>query len=540
MSEDRVDWRLLPEEPERFFQLEPGYDRKQLKRRYNALIRRFKPERHPAEFQRIRAAFELLDNRLRYLPGASSGHPSVGFEIPSESSQPATSGPASVPRPPRPQPAINLRQRRRSILEQIHFHSPTEAYRQIRDLKAKTPTDYYALAVLADVVSTGEPEGFCYWLIQGVGEYPRDAALLSLLYDYLRRLLPHPAAVKAIEQAAEKLDSGLFFFVTEHQWQRLLVDAPFGLFAKLLQRCERRFRNDYLPNLMTFLLRTLRIAVWKAPGSWVDRKLALLDENQEIIQDAQEMDLVFLDLLREYLARRASFVQGPPMRMAMDQMFRDYCEKGEPEADRAFLSFQLEATSHPEELLECFPLDDGPYNYATDLLRWIADDVQSRVSDDAEVLPMVQARPRVLSFLLDIQRETSRSARGILFSAVWGTWEGHFAVAVLASWASIALLPVPWGYVCTAGWAGLWLWRWRQRSKLEPAIVQWFSELLYHWRWRQRLLELIRETHVDFSILLKELTNIEDERITYNRMIVECLERDFGLGVFSELQQFLK
>ena len=50
----------------------------------------------------------------------------------------------------------------------------------------------------------------------------------------------------------------------------------------------------------------------------------------------------------------------------------------------------------------------------------------------------------------------------------------------------------------------------------------------------------IRETHFDFSTLLEELTDIEDERITYNRMIGECLQRDFGLGVFSELQQFLK
>src|SRR3954469_5292635 len=60
------DWSCLPHDPQRFFGLSAEFDRRDLKRRYNELIRRFKPEKYPAEFQRIRAAYEELENAIRY------------------------------------------------------------------------------------------------------------------------------------------------------------------------------------------------------------------------------------------------------------------------------------------------------------------------------------------------------------------------------------------------------------------------------------------------------------------------------------------
>ncbi len=59
-------WHLLPDDPVGFFGLASGYDRKDLKRAYNALLRRYKPDKAPQEFQKLRAAFEQLDGELRY------------------------------------------------------------------------------------------------------------------------------------------------------------------------------------------------------------------------------------------------------------------------------------------------------------------------------------------------------------------------------------------------------------------------------------------------------------------------------------------
>ena len=60
-----VDFGLLPRWPMAFFGLEAGFDKKALKRSYNRLIRRFKPEHRPTEFQLIRAGYESLDEALR-------------------------------------------------------------------------------------------------------------------------------------------------------------------------------------------------------------------------------------------------------------------------------------------------------------------------------------------------------------------------------------------------------------------------------------------------------------------------------------------
>jgi hypothetical protein len=66
------DWSRLPHDPAGFFGLGTGFDRRELKRSYNALLRRYKPEKFPQEFQRIRAAYEQLEASMRYGQATSS------------------------------------------------------------------------------------------------------------------------------------------------------------------------------------------------------------------------------------------------------------------------------------------------------------------------------------------------------------------------------------------------------------------------------------------------------------------------------------
>src|SRR5262245_31227110 len=66
MNDEQPDWSLLPGDPFAFFGLNEAFEREDLRRSYGRLIKRFRPETHPQEFQRIRAAYEQLDTRLRY------------------------------------------------------------------------------------------------------------------------------------------------------------------------------------------------------------------------------------------------------------------------------------------------------------------------------------------------------------------------------------------------------------------------------------------------------------------------------------------
>ena len=74
-------WELLPHDPVGFFELAGSFDRKTLKQRYTDLVRRFKPEKHPSEFQRIRAAFEALDARLRYGQQERTGQTAISLSL---------------------------------------------------------------------------------------------------------------------------------------------------------------------------------------------------------------------------------------------------------------------------------------------------------------------------------------------------------------------------------------------------------------------------------------------------------------------------
>ena len=130
-SADQPNWKLLPHNPQRFFELADGYDRKDLKRSYNRWIRQFKPETHPAEFQRIRAAFESLDQDLRY--GGGIGAPSSAFAAADVETWP-TPQPVEISRPSQHSTAPVLalhervaqpllrRHRRRRLAQTDHLH----------------------------------------------------------------------------------------------------------------------------------------------------------------------------------------------------------------------------------------------------------------------------------------------------------------------------------------------------------------------------------------------------------------------------------
>ena len=74
-------WELLPHDPVGFFELAGSFDRKTLKQRYTDLIRHFKPEKHPSEFQRIRAAFESARCEVAIRPTRAAGPDGISLSL---------------------------------------------------------------------------------------------------------------------------------------------------------------------------------------------------------------------------------------------------------------------------------------------------------------------------------------------------------------------------------------------------------------------------------------------------------------------------
>lgn len=182
-EEPQPEWSLLPHDPAGFFGLSNPIDRKDLKRAYNKLLRRFKPEKAPEEFQKIRAAYESLDERLRY--GAPTAAPptesidwasALGAESVDAASEVKHDVVHQGPAPERPAPPPTLEER-------LENESVDALYAELAAAPDKSPYDYYALALMADVVERDKPLRFAEWLLSGIAKHDDCGPLVRLLHD---------------------------------------------------------------------------------------------------------------------------------------------------------------------------------------------------------------------------------------------------------------------------------------------------------------------------------------------------------------------
>ena len=173
-SSNSPRWDKLPDAPHEFFELPEGYGRTDLKRSYFQLIKQFKPEKYPQEFQRIRAAFEQLDNQLRY---GTQAVPSsiVLHEYTWDASNQAELRQRELERGA----ASNVENRNEGghrtsfpLHQRLASESPESLYDEMKRLPEKRPFHFYALAVLSDVTRKKDSLAFVKWILEGLQACP--------------------------------------------------------------------------------------------------------------------------------------------------------------------------------------------------------------------------------------------------------------------------------------------------------------------------------------------------------------------------------
>ncbi len=91
LPEDPARW---PTDPFAVLGVDRQVDRQELRRAYHRLIRRFKPDHCPAEFRRIRDAYEHLSQYLEFREYRVFEAPAAKPEPADEADEPATAPPA--------------------------------------------------------------------------------------------------------------------------------------------------------------------------------------------------------------------------------------------------------------------------------------------------------------------------------------------------------------------------------------------------------------------------------------------------------------
>ncbi len=345
MTEESLDWDRLPDEPAKFFGLPPRFDRRALKQRYHFWLQRFKPEKFPEEFRKIRAAYESLDEWLKRFGEDPGSRPQpvvpAPAEIPLPPAEPTSLRPTeestgsrlpahsdstvSEPTVPRPLPRP-ARPRLVSLHQRIQEVPPAELLAQLQE-QAWSGADELVRIFLEDVNAGGDEARFLEQLLGAQQRFPRDPRLL----DVLREFLDSPEAAAACDRLLPVLfrhASPLQIFLQSPPlWKALAALGDTEAISRLIPQClavtvgaARQQRADF----ERFLMRTF---LFQADAGWIASQLAQCGTIEVDVEytPAEETEIRVLEFLLRYRQQRPTFRNGDPLRERCDEVLRAWC-----------------------------------------------------------------------------------------------------------------------------------------------------------------------------------------------------------------------
>ncbi len=276
--ESDPDWNLLPNQPEKFFGLSAGWSETDLKSAYGKLIRRFKPDRSPDEFQKIRRAYETLRDISqlgnRYAEALQMSFPVDGVE----------NDPGSDLWPT---DRWNILSPREPITLGIDPSAPLESFQKIFHKVVKSADDYLDLAILSDLIDDPQMGAgtFVDWLWQGLAKYPRSTLLAETLAAHYSDLTNESLE---FEPAVDRLRHLDHYFSSS----QLILAIIFGLArTKGIKQALAIWEEIYKPiavshtELIKVLVDLLPAAALHFEDEWVREQIGLLesDNNWQVV-----------------------------------------------------------------------------------------------------------------------------------------------------------------------------------------------------------------------------------------------------------------
>ncbi len=346
-------WHLLPQLPRQFFGLGPKATRDELKQAYSVLVRRFKPDKFPQEFKRIRAAYEQLDRQIR---SAAPGEHNRVTPGPQNSERSDSWNPSLQDESFRPVPAFSksLRAQRHSAILDLSTREPAAWYAELATQANKSPFDYYMLAVLSDLVD-GLPKGFVGWIAEGVATHPTDSDLLALFRKMVSRSeVPAEELSRTLKKMVKSTPSNLYYYLTDSLWRHYVQMVSWDTFQADLEECERAMNANDNSARLALTVSLMRRAMWRAPIEWLQAKKRWIEESQVPISGGLEFDHELncrILILREQFTPRLQ--HGAYGKRIFDSI-RTFCEEDEWDAANKITECQQEIADHPKEFLSEF------------------------------------------------------------------------------------------------------------------------------------------------------------------------------------------
>jgi len=521
------DWQLLPHDPQGFFGLADGFDRKDLKRSYNRLLRRYKPEKFPDEFQKLRAAYESVDDRLRYFADGGEGFSPRPFGRPSAQRKP---DPDATPPADRPAGATP----RETVLDLVQQRGAQAAFAHLA-VTAESIEDYYHLAVLSDVVATNTAQRgtFAGWLLTGAEKADGAGQVATLLHEWARE--PHSA--EEIEVVLRRLaaigHAGFFGYVGEPLWIQLLEKLAFSDWANLFAQCRRRLGQESHPSFFQLMSRIYRAAMFFADDEWLRRQSTWLEDAYFQTGGTHlDEDLDLAESLSHYRAARDAFRNGDPLREAIDATIVALSTSSQADADQRFHDLQVQLSEAGAALLESLPVDDPSIAGAARVLDHYSWDIAARI--DVPTPSPDETRQWVRQFLNRIESLTDRNWLGL----TWHLWRVFVALAIpggmLVLLVSIVLnLDWQWAVPLFLGGAVAGFLLYRHIVLRYCDLDPWFTRRLYDRLWRNEARRFLTETSLPLALVVQLIPEARTDENTVWDDLLPWLHRDAGLAIFA-------
>jgi hypothetical protein len=573
MDEQEPQWSLLPSQPVEFFNLAEGYDRKDLKRAYNRLLRMYKPEKFPAEFQKIRSAYELLDARMRY-GGANnasdqeafsgwnasakqesfSAH-SFGLNTEEASQSSGQNDDSSSASKSVAETAGSLTPVERMV-SRLGAETPESLYQELSGRPSHSPFELYSLAILSDALFKPEEFVFLKWLLLGLNKYPDEPGFFNLIFNLCQSdQMLEESLSEALIAISQVVSTDRFYFLTERLWDRYLQTVSWDQFEKTLERCQANINDYHVQGRTVFTCHLLRRAIWLAPQESVDAMVEYLEEHAEILSYGMDYDYELCLQLREYVRGREGFVNAGGLCAMIDDALRAYCLLPVQEADLKIVACQTAISQNEELLLSEFPfsLESPPTNLIAWL--WISEEVLERL-DLRESPNERQVMDATQKLLLQIDAIFPIASIQICNLIRWSlTLLGHaliFAVSLLVTVVVLVLLPdsafdlmAPVMVILTVVCLILF------QLRIKPITIdKWMGRYLqnvilrnYSSWWRSLIARFHAATHYSYSDTRSAaigLINLNQVEFNASSWFPDLYSYDRGLAIYANAVRFLR
>lgn len=515
-ADEPTPWDRLPHDPQGFFGLPDGFDRRDLRRAYNRLLRRFRPERFPDEFQRIRAAFEALDDRLRY-----------GFDLPFLSPfAPSTSSSGHSP--------DGDAETRQPIATLVETHGPEAAF-AARSVSPQTPQDFVGLAILSDLVPS--ERSFVAWLLLGLRTCGRDMGILRLLDGWAREPQSDSDLVATIRAVAEQGDPFTLGLATEQAWRQLLQRYPFPAVAALLEEIRRNVGHAHDRNWVPLLIQIVRAAIFVGEEAWLGARIREVEELS--LSHGMEIDAE-LDEFDRLMSYRRSAAEGggnaeAPIRREIDRTIRSIVGEDAADADRRMLELLLELQGSAGEVLQEFPPGDRQGMAMAETLEHWAFGARDRLDlamPDEHIAPSA-----VRTQLRQLERTGRRSGLGWL----WTT--ADLARTLVPIFLAIAIVRTDWGLSSSNGHTAIrWLLAtlalvglavlWFSLRRL-PKLDQWFARTMHRTRWRADWARFFERNPLPVGFVVSAAPHVAPDDLERGAEMVATIAEDPGLWLVA-------